>query len=66
MQKLTNEEWTLLDNLMQDVPDPETTYTATGWHFRLQHLLGTYGIRVAGRYDAFDTAMKLWEGEHGF
>ncbi len=61
VKKLTREQWTQLDELMRKVPDPNETYTATGWHYELAALLGSFGIRVTGRYDAYKIGKKLWE-----
>ena len=59
MQKLTQDQWIQLDTMMRDVPDPNTTYTATGWHYQLMALLGQFGYRIPGRQAAFDKAEQL-------
>jgi hypothetical protein len=61
LKKLNREQWTQLDTLMRDVPDPNETYTATGWHYQLAALLSSFGIRVVGRQDAYRIGKKLWE-----
>lgn len=60
-KKLTYDQWIQLDNLMQNVPDPNETYTATGWHYQLAALLGSFGYRVTGRQDAYKIGKKLWD-----
>jgi hypothetical protein len=47
MQKLSKEDYILLENLMEKVPDPNSTFTATGWHYELMALLGKFGYRPA-------------------
>jgi hypothetical protein len=61
VQKLSQQDWAMLDNMMQNVPDPNTTFTATGWHYQLAQLLSQMGYRPVGRHGAYDLAMKLWE-----
>ena len=46
---------------MENVPDPNDTYTATGWHYELAALLRQFGYRTIGRYDAYDLAKQLLE-----
>jgi hypothetical protein len=55
LKKLNREQWTQLDTLVRNVPDPNETYTATGWHYQLAALLGSFDIRVMGRQDAYRT-----------
>jgi hypothetical protein len=61
MQKLSKDEYMALESLMENVPDPNTTYTATGWHYQLMALLGQLGYRPVGRYAAYELAVKLLE-----
>lgn len=61
LKKLTRDQWTLLDNMMQNVPDPNETYTATGWHYNLNGLLRQFGIIIAGRIETFRIGKKLWD-----
>jgi hypothetical protein len=61
LRKLSEDDYILLENLMEHVPDPNETYTATGWHYRLAALLRKFGYRPVGRYEAFDLAKKLLE-----
>jgi hypothetical protein len=35
LRQLTQDEYIQLENLMEHVPDPNETYTATGWHYEL-------------------------------
>jgi hypothetical protein len=60
-QKLPRDQWTLLDNMMQHVPDPNETFTNTGWHYNLAGLLGSFGIRTGDRYDTFKVGKQLWD-----
>ncbi len=48
IRKLSYDDWLQLSNLMENVSDPDTTYTATGWHYELMNFLGTVGYRPAG------------------
>ncbi len=65
IRKLSYDDWLQLSNLMENVPDPDTTYTATGWHYELMNFLRTVGYRPAGRYEAYRLAVKLLEaGPH--
>ena len=57
--KLAYEDWLKLADLMDSVPDPNTTYTATGWHYRLAHMLGLLGYRSLGRIEAYKLAVQL-------
>ena len=50
-----------MENLMQHVPHPDSTYTATGWHYELMALLGRFGYRPVGRYAAYELAVQLLE-----
>ena len=43
------------------MPDPDTTYTATGWHYELMALLATFGYKPTGRYEAYKLGAKLVE-----
>jgi len=61
MRKLTEDEYIQLENLMEHVPDPEETYTATGWHYELMALLRQFAFRPVGRYEAYKLAVKLLE-----
>jgi hypothetical protein len=64
-RKLAYDDWLQLSNLMENVPDPDTTYTATGWHYELMNFLRTLGYRPVGRYEAYQLAVKLVEaGPH--
>jgi hypothetical protein len=62
MKPLTREQWILLDNLMssQEAVDPNEEFSATGFHYQLQALLQQFGYRNIGRYDVWETALKLW------
>jgi hypothetical protein len=63
--KLSCDNWLQLSNLMENVPDPDTTYMATGWHYELMNFLRTLGYRPVGRYEAYQLAVKLVEaGPH--
>ena len=35
-RKLSDDDWRQLSNLMENVPDPETTLTVTDWHYELR------------------------------
>lgn len=61
LRKLTLDEYILLENLMDKVPDPNEIYTATGWHYELMALLSQFGYRPLGRIDAWNLAWKLLE-----
>jgi len=61
LRKLTQDQYIQLENLMQQVPDPNEVYTATGWHYELMGLLGQFGYRPIGRIDAWNLAWKLLE-----
>lgn len=50
-----------LRNPTKHVPDPEETYTATGWHYELMALLRQFGFRPVRRYEAYKLAVKLLE-----
>lgn len=52
LRKLTQDEYLALENLMENVPNPDDTYTATGWHYELAGLLREFGFRPMGRYQA--------------
>ena len=43
-RKLSLDEYIRLENLMQQVPDPNEVYTNTGWHYELAALWGNLGI----------------------
>ncbi len=60
-KKLSEDDYIILENLMEKVPDPNETYTATGWHYELAALLGKFGYRPVGRYEAYELAVKLLE-----
>ena len=65
IRKLSYDDWLQLSNLMENVSDPDTTYTATGWHYELMNFLRTVGYRPVGRYEAYQLAVKLLEaGPH--
>ena len=38
LKKLNEDDYIMLENLMEKVPDPNETYTATGWHYELTAL----------------------------
>ena len=57
--KLAYEDWLKLADLMDNVPDPDTVYTATVWHYHLMNFLRQLGIRAVGRHSAYKTAVKL-------
>ena len=61
LPKLTEDEYIMLENLMENVPDPNETFSATGWHYELAALLGQFGYRVVGRYEAYELAVQLLE-----
>ena len=61
LRKLTQDEYIQLENLMEHVPDPNETFTATGWHYELTALLRQFGYRPVGRYEAYELAVKLLE-----
>ncbi len=61
LRKLSEDEYITLENLMENVPDPNETYTATGWHYELTALLRQFGFRPVGRYEAYDLAKQLLE-----
>lgn len=61
MRKLNEDEYITLENLMENVPDPNETYTATGWHYELTALLRQFGFRPVGRYEAYELAKQLLE-----
>jgi hypothetical protein len=68
LRKLSENEYIMLENLMEHVPDPalsgifdNETYTATGWHYELAALLRKFGYRPVGRYEAYELAKKLLE-----
>ena len=61
LSKLHIDDYIALENLMEKVPDPNETYTATGWHYELTALLRQFGYRPVGRYEAWDLAKKLLE-----
>ena len=61
MEKLPKKDYIDLENLMQHVPHPDSTYTATGWHYELMALLGRFGYRPVGRYAAYELAVQLLE-----
>ena len=61
MEKLGKEDYITLENMMEKVPDPNSTFTATGWHYALMALLGKFGYRPVGRYAAYELAVKLLE-----
>ena len=61
LRKPTQDEYIARENLMENVPDPNDTYTATGWHYELAALLRQFGYRTIGRYDAYDLAKQLLE-----
>ncbi len=61
LRKLTQDEYLALENLMENVPNPDDLYTATGWHYELAGLLHKFGFRPMGRYDAYELAVKLLE-----
>jgi hypothetical protein len=61
MSRLNKDQWIQLDTLMRSVPDPNMTYTATGWHYQLMALLGQFGIRVSSRIHAYEKACLLLE-----
>jgi hypothetical protein len=46
---------------MESVPDPNSTFTVTGWHYRLSALLSRLGYGHVGRFDAYEVAVKLLE-----
>jgi hypothetical protein len=46
---------------MEKVPDPNETYSATGWHYELTAMLRQFGYRPVGRYEAYELAQKLLE-----
>lgn len=60
-RKLSQDEYLALENLMENVPNPDDTYTATGWHYELAGLLIQFGFRPTGRYEAYELAVKLLE-----
>jgi len=33
LRKLTQDEYLALENLMENVPNPDDFFTATGWHY---------------------------------
>jgi hypothetical protein len=61
LKKLGEDDYIVLENLMENVPDPNETYTATGWHYELAALLMQFGYRPVGRYEAYELAVKLLE-----
>ena len=61
MRKLNEDEYITFENLMENVPDPNETYTATGWHYELTALLRQFGFRPVGRYEAYELAKQLLE-----
>lgn len=61
MTKLSKADYIELENLMEKVPNPDETFTATGWHYELAAFLRRLGIRTSGRYDAYHKAIKLLE-----
>ncbi len=48
LKKLNEDDYIILENLMENVPDPHETYTATGWHYELAALLRKFGYRPIG------------------
>ena len=61
LKKLSEDDYLTLENLMEKVPDPNETYTATGWHYELTALLRQFGYRPVGRYEAYELAQQLLE-----
>jgi hypothetical protein len=61
LPKLSMDDWVTLCHLMENVPDPDTTYTATGWHYKLMAPLATFGYKPTGRYEAYKLGVKLVE-----
>lgn len=61
LKKLSEDDYLMLENLMEKVPDPNETYTATGWHYELTAMLRQFGYRPVGRYEAYELAQKLLE-----
>ena len=61
LQKLSEDDYLMLENLMEKVPDPNETYSATGWHYELTAMLRQFGYRPVGRYEAYELAQKLLE-----
>lgn len=61
LRKLTQDEYIALENLMQEVPDPNETFSATGMHYELAALLIKFGFRPIGRYEAYKMGMDLLE-----
>lgn len=61
LRKLTEDEYITLENLMQEVPDPNETFSATGMHYDLAALLIKLGFRPVGRYETYAMAMQLLE-----
>jgi hypothetical protein len=61
LKKLSEDDYIVLENLMEKVPDPNETFTATGWHYELAALLMKFGYRPVGRYEAYELAVRLLE-----
>ena len=61
LKKLSEDDYLMLENLMEKVPDPNETFTATGWHYELTALLRRFGYRPVGRYEAYELAQRLLE-----
>ena len=61
LKRLSDDDYLTLENLMEHVPDPNETFTATGWHYELTGLLMQFGYRPVSRYDAYELALKLLE-----
>jgi hypothetical protein len=61
LKKLSEDDYLMLENLMEKVPDPNETFTATGWHYELTAMLRQFGYRPVGRYEAYELAQKLLE-----
>lgn len=61
LRKLTEDEYITLEDLMQEVPDPNETLYATGMHYELAPLLIKFGFRPVGRYETYAMGMQLLE-----
>ena len=58
---LTQQQYLELEHQMETTPDPNTIYTEWGAHPHLEELFRKYGYPPAGRFEAYEWAVKFLE-----
>ena len=59
LSKLTRSQFDMLQEQFDKLPDMSTSYSSSGEHYRLMHLLNGFGYHPSSREDATDLAERL-------